>query len=1434
MSKRWILGLVAALLLLFLAWAGWRLSIWIPGKLRGVEEEIVSAAAGYGLGIRHGGLRFHLLHLYLSMDDLEIRDEAADRFLARAGDVEVSLSPLRLLRGELPVSRIRIRNYRIEAGERNRALYERLRESAKKEGDAGMLPEILLVDGTVRVGPLGPVRRLDAVVRELRVRERRFLGTRVDASVANISGEIAVPGDGIAAWPYPSMEAEIVRKGSVLKIRKARAWGGASEVRLSGFLETDKRLAEGKLSGEVDLAKWIAGGFPGAGFARLAVRSGKVEFSAAASGPWDDPEGGAKIVLRKGNFQGTSVEEGEASLSLRGRVARIDRAHAKLLGGDADAAGSWRIDTAAVDWRGSLRRFSLAAVPWKELGIPLRFSGTADLSLSVSGTPDRLRGEASLTLPEGVERLPERDGEGFRFRAPLSAEIAATWIDGKTVRAESFLLKAGRAEVRGEGDFRTEGRELRLRGTAQAAAGKAGDYGIAYPVSWDGIAGEWEIAGPASRLRTSASLRVPALKGWSLPPVPLAAKLDGVPSEALHFVADVPSDSFKITAVGTAESLSEPAKARADIAVTAREVELADAGMWVSAILASLGEEPGTVREYLDGAKGSADADGRIELAPGRLDLSGRIRSKKAVVRGIPLASVRAEGEYGRTGEGDRWAARGEGKVGDGLVRAGANGAAGEATAASAEIAGLRISQALSFLPRRGIGGVDGIVDARIEARGGPGGWEFPIVAAESREISIGDARISGVRAEGTLGADNGAFVIETASPRGKLSGNVRSGGEWPAKFALSVASLPTSFLMAAAGRPSISAEGTWSAEGQGTVLLRDLAAGRPVSPEMFPSLRASLRAEGPAAGSVRFREIRASGIRDGEVLSGELITAGPDTRLEWMLALREPFGFRLEGPFTIGDSTAAASRDEKRRFSVRGQARVEGALRALDRTRGSIRVDSLTYREGGWELAGKDLEASMDPEGVRWEGGTLVAAGSPVRISGKASWSGDIDARIDGKLPAGVVRLAVPGVFDRLDGVMTLEVRVTGNLTDPVIVGAGRLEKGVLSFRGYAQQFEELKADAVLSREKIVFEHFEGRSGGGYIDGWGEVPLNVDAGQRLFFSVDFFDMAYPYPQELRPVLQGHVELIGPVMDFLVTGDVEVQSARYTKNIYPERALLDFRRRMSDVSARREKSEFRVRLDIDAIADRTIRIRNNVADISASGEFKVQGDAENVIILGSFDAYEGSAEFYGNRYEIKRLTVDFQDPRRLNPRLDARAETRKGNYTIAVLVTGTLEKPEVDFTSDPPLGRTDIVSLLSFGVTTQALLSPTARPSSSIGPAGGAAIAIGSIGGVDEKISGAVGLDKFTIETGFSQTTQSFEPRLVMKKSFEDRASVSFTQSVGTSSEASATGELRLHEHVYLEGGWQSPSASTSGQISGDLKLKYRFQSLKGLLNGRN
>lgn len=1427
MSKRrlrWSGGLLLALLL---AVAGWRLSLEIPERVRRAVDSLVEAAAREGLAVRFGGWKFHLLHLHVSLDNVDVRDVSADLPLLSARSIDVSLSPSRFLAGDLPVSRVRVRNFRLEAGERNRALYDRW-AAGRKGGPAGSLPEILLMDGTAVLAPPGPLSRFRTVVRELRIRDERLFGTHVTASFEAAEGDVDLPAGAGGAWPFPSLEADLFYKDGVLRVRKFKAARNSSAVRLSGSLDTRKRTVSVKGSGEIEIAPWIAAGAPGGSYAQRVVREGKAEFSVTADGPWDDPKGSARIAFRNAGVP--AGEDGEATLSMRDRVLRIERVRAKIWGGTLEADGNWRIGSGQVEGKATLRRVSLASVPWKGLGVPVLPAGTGDASVRIAGNTDRLAGTVSLALPGGIEWTSSRGGSGTAVRFPMSLDVAGAVSAGRDVKVDSFLLKWGGSESRGNGEGSIAGRTLHLRGSILLPVGSAADYGIGERIAWEKVAGDWDLSGPLSRLRCVASLSTASLSVRSLPPLPLALKIDGVPGEALHIVADLPARSFKVSIEGTWTSPFDRRRTESVWSIAAREIDLSEASRWASAVDASLGTGSGSTARFLSGVEGKGEAEGKIHVEGGKIRATGTFRAASIAVRGIPLRSLRAEGSYGSAESADRWKARADGIFGRGAFRLEGSGNGEYGASIEGTMEGIEIAQALSLLHRGNPAEVGGIVRAGFAARRGPSGWEVPRFTAGSEDLSLGHARISGVRAEGRLGAAGGTFSIRSESPPVRIDGEMQRSEGWPTKVTLAASKVPTSFLLGAGNRGGTASGGTWTAEAGAVIRLADIANGRTLSAEVFPALHGSVRGVDLFVGEARFGECAASGRKHGDSLEGEILTRAPDSRLAWSVSLHEPFAFRLEGPFSLGDAVSAVAKDGNRRFSLRGRARIEGALRAVGKTRGTVRVESATYREGGFELSGKDLSADMDPDGLRWTGGSILAAGNPVRISGSVSWGGNLDLRVEGKMPAAAVRLAVPGVFDRLDGSMTLEARVTGNRDAPSIVGTGHLEGGTLSFLGYNQLFEGIRADAVISREKIVFEHFEARSGGGYVDGWGEVPLKMDAGQRFYFSVDFLDVRYPYPEEFRPVVQGHAELLGPVDGLLVTGDIEVQSALYTKPLRPEKALVDFGKRLSDVSARRGKDDFRVRLDISGIADGTIRIRNNLADAVAKGEFRIVGDTSRVIVLGSFDVVEGTVSFRGNKYEVKRATVDFQDPRRNNPRLDVRAETKKGNVAVTVAVTGTFEKFEVDMFSDPPLGKNDIVSLLSLGVTTQAL----AGQEGAVGSAAAASIALGPYkGGVEETIRGAVGLDRFSIEPGYSSTTKTFEPKFIVGKSFGDRASVFMATSVGASADSSATAEVKLRENVFLQGSWQSATTTQEGDLGADLKFRYRYRQWKDFLRGK-
>ena len=1426
MSRRWTWWASGGILLvLLLALGAWRLSREIPDRLRKAEEAIREEAAGYGLRVSFRNLRFHFLYPHVSLEDLEVLDEHAGTLVFRAGNVDVSLSPGRLLTGDSLISRIRIRTFSLRGGNENRPLLDRLRAREQKRGP---IPEILFLDGQVHLGPIGSLSRLEAKVPELRVREVRFLGTRISIRAEEASGEVELPGVGPGNWPLGSLEVELFHHEGAFRLRKLRASGPSLALKGSGHIDSSRRSGNLTLSGSADLARWISSGAPGSASVLRIAEKGILDFSLNMSGSLEDPAGSGKLVLREGRLPGDIPIDLELAASVSKRKARVESLTGKVLGGGLTGNGSYDLGTGDGEGKLSLSRISMKNTSFGKLGLGWRPAGSGDAEISVAADRSKVRCVLSWKNPGGLERV-EGEKRQAPIRLPLSAAATADYLHGGGIKVSTLKLYAGEAVISGSGDIDTAKRTFSLDGDFSFPRGKAADYGWEYPLSWESMAGEWKASGTTAKPHIAMRLEARDLHARALPPVPVVVKLEGYPSEAVHFVADVPAPAAKATASGTITSPLSAASFALEATVAVRDIDFSEGNRWITGVLASLGKDTAGAARFLTELSGSGTADLRLSAGSRAFSASGSIRSSSFRIKGAAFRDTSMQGSWSRSEAGEAWKAHADGRVGEGKFHLDGGGKNG-ATDISGGMEGVDLGLLSSLIvPWKGPR-IQGVAGARFAAANHGDGWLLEQAVASVPRMTIDNAVLAGVSAEGSLGAASGRFLLSAQSPGINVTADVRRGGEWPVAFTAVADNVPTGFLLSVAGRSGSASGGKWRVEAEGAVKAEALFSERAVLADVVSSLRFSVSAQSPSVSEMAFDEMTVIGRKEGDILAGEARSRNPDTTLAYSVVLRDPYVFRLDGPFTFRSSGNGKAKEEgKPRFGLSGRADIMGSLHALDRTTGSLKIGEFILRDGPIELSGKDISAQMTAEGVRWAGGTVQAAGSPLSVSGKVSWKGDLDARMEGKIPAAAIRLATD-VFDRLDGSLRLDMRLTGKWNDPSIVGNGRLEGGTISFRGYAQVFEEMRAEGVISREKIVFEHFEGRSGGGYLDGRGELPLRFDAHQRLFFTVDFFDMRFPYPEDFQPVLQGHVELVGPYDDFLVTGDVEVESAKYTKSLRLEKALVDFRKRLSDVTVRRERPDFRVRLDVSGVADGTIRIKNNLADANAKGEFKVAGDTSRVIILGAFDVIDGFVEYQGNKYDLKRVGVEFQDPRRNNPRLDARAETRKGNVTVIVSVTGTLEKYEVDLASDPPLSKNDIVSLLSLGVTTQAL----SGSEGALGAAAASSIILGPFKGkMEEDIRGIGRLDKFAIESSYSATSKSFEPKLIVGKSLGDRFSVTVSSSVGTNSESAATAEYKLLENVYLQGGWESMTDTGQGDLGADVKIRYRYREFKDFLRGK-
>lgn len=1397
----------------------------IPRRLAAAEASARQEAARLGLRLSFGRLAVRLIAPNVSLESVEVADAASGLPLLRAERIDATLSFRSLLFGEgRPLSRVRVRGFALSLSDGNRGALERALE--RRDEKAGEIPEIVLLEGTIRLGPLGAVGAWEAFFPEIRIRRTALMGTRVNFSWEGAKGTVRLPGISWGAWPYATAAGDLSYKEGRLRVRRLAARGDYASVRISGIVEPQKQSADLSVSGDADLRRWIAAGAPGAAAAPW-IQGGRLAFSLSLRGSLREPAGTARLVWKEGRLGKDTAAEGEVALAAAGGKIRIESLKGRLFAGALSGSGEYDFRAGEGAMEASLRQAALEKMPWDVLFLPVHPAGKGDVTIRLAGRPFAFSAAATLSCPEGFEASPS-GGFSVKTRLPFSLAGRGRVRAGREVAIEGFSVRLGGAEAAGSGRIAWSLRDASFAGTLSIAAGRASDFGIDFGLSWRQISGTWEAAGEPSRPRFSARIEGGDLALNGLPGFSPILRVEGEAGGAVHFVADAASPAGLVTASGTVTGplCAEPFHLEAT--VTARDVDLSQAGPWGRALLTSTGGDPAVLPAFVGEMGGAASASIRLAAGRGLFSLSGVVEVPQLRLKGAPVQGFRLEGEWEKGGSRPGWRAAASGGIAGGSFRARGHGT-GDGGAVEIEGEGIDVGRAAEAAGARWGKQAEGAASLALAAELRGGKWMVSRLALSSPEISFAGTKWRGVVVSGSLDAASGRLVASARSPAVSVAVDLRRAPGWPASVTFRAEDVPVSAIAAAGGGAAAGAEGSLSAEGSSSVRAGDLFDARKSPVEAIEALQFAAVARALSFSGVTLGGVSVQGRKEKDALRGEIRTAAPESSLSYSLALREPFPFTVEGSF--GLAAAGGFGQEAGNggvlLSLSGRAAVEGALRAIERASGTLRVAQFRFRRYGVDVVGRDLAALLDSTGVRLDGGILEAAGNPLRVSGRVSWKGELDLRAAGKFPAAAVRMATD-VFDRLEGTIRGEVRIAGPWRNFAVVGTARLDGGSFSFRGYAQSFEEMTAEAVISREKIIFEHFEGRSGGGYVDGWGEVPLAFDAGQRFYFSVDFFDVRYPYPDDLRPVLQGHVEVLGPLENLLVTGDVEVQSARYTRPLRPEKSLVDFRRRVSDVAARRGKDEFRVRLDIEGVADGTIRVRNNLADVQAKGEFRVVGDSSRPIVLGSFEAVEGTVEYRGNKYEIRRLSVDFQDPRRNNPRIDARAETRKGSVTITVSVTGTLDKYEVEFASDPPLSKNSIVSLLSLGVPAEAL----AGAEGTVGAGAAASIALGPYKGrVEEEIRGIVGLDKFAIEPAFSSASKSFESRFTVGKDFGDRFSVSFSTNVGGSSpDTSAAAEFKLGENVFLQGAWQSATTTREGDVGGDVKFRYRYRQFKDFL----
>jgi hypothetical protein len=384
-------------------------------------------------------------------------------------------------------------------------------------------------------------------------------------------------------------------------------------------------------------------------------------------------------------------------------------------------------------------------------------------------------------------------------------------------------------------------------------------------------------------------------------------------------------------------------------------------------------------------------------------------------------------------------------------------------------------------------------------------------------------------------------------------------------------------------------------------------------------------------------------------------------------------------------------------------------------------------------------------------EGTDLAVAGTAAVLA-----DGSLDLTVRGAADLRALSLVSTELRGR--GAARVEVAVSGTRAAPVVEGTLDVEGGGVRLRGFPHGVEDVRGRVLFNAHAAHFSGVTGTVGAGPVELEGQAAY---AGGRITsFDVQASgrSISLRYPEGLRSVLDADLRLFGDESQQWLTGKVDVRDAVWTRRYDVATELLA----SGAPAVEAATLGGGVRYDVKVLAPGTLKIDNNLATLQARADLNLQGSYAAPVVLGRAEIDRGRVYFQGNTYVIRRGTIDFTNPRRLDPLFDVEAEARVRSYNVTLKVNGTLERVYPTLSSDPPLSTVGILSLLggadeSRVEVAQQLQSDAQR----LAGQGAATLAAG-------KLSEQVGLEKGAARLGLNRF--SIDPSVLRGEVFNPTA----------------------------------------------------------------
>ncbi len=323
------------------------------------------------------------------------------------------------------------------------------------------------------------------------------------------------------------------------------------------------------------------------------------------------------------------------------------------------------------------------------------------------------------------------------------------------------------------------------------------------------------------------------------------------------------------------------------------------------------------------------------------------------------------------------------------------------------------------------------------------------------------------------------------------------------------------------------------------------------------------------------------------------------------------------------------------------------------------------------------------------------------ILTQGEGDISKDFKIYQDFELDLGLVKLLTPKLLDAR-GVIVGEGLIEGNKKNINNSYKVKGKNGSFKLEGIPGLFSNVEFELDLENKDFYIKNTKMDFGRGRIRVDGKVAFKIPF-PEVELNLKVNESFIPFYEKSNMVISSDLNLYGYSLPYSLSGNINVLQLNFFDEfakISEGKARETYQKFMPQRSDIDKVDYFKNDIEIDFLSP--VVIKNNLADIALVGKATLYGGPMTPKLEGYFNVSNSKSKFIfkGLDFFLSEGTVNFSEESELTrPEYKFKSQTSIGQYKIDLDFWGEGDNVAMNLSSDPPLSKRDIFSLLTIGIT---------------------------------------------------------------------------------------------------------------------------------------